>query len=66
MACGSWNSCADAGVETHLVVSRTAKVTLATETHFKVADVEALADVVHSNDDLGAACSSGSFGESRS
>ncbi len=48
-------------IETHLVVSRTAKVTLATETNFKVSDVEALADVVHSNDDLGAACSSGSF-----
>lgn len=51
----------DTEIETHLVVSRTAKVTLATETTLKVADVEALADVVHSNDDLGAACSSGSF-----
>ena len=30
-------------IETHLVVSRTAKVTLATETNFKVSDVEALA-----------------------
>ncbi len=48
-------------IETHLVISRTAKVTLATETNFKVADVEGLADVVHANDDLGAACSSGSF-----
>jgi 4-hydroxy-3-polyprenylbenzoate decarboxylase len=48
-------------IETHLVISRTAKVTLATETNLKVSDVEALADVVHSNDDLGAACSSGSF-----
>jgi 4-hydroxy-3-polyprenylbenzoate decarboxylase len=48
-------------IETHLVISRTAKTTLATETHLKIADVEALADVVHSNDDLGAACSSGSF-----
>ena len=51
----------DTDIETHLVVSRTAKVTLATETTLKVSDVEALADVVHSNDDLGAACSSGSF-----
>jgi 4-hydroxy-3-polyprenylbenzoate decarboxylase len=48
-------------IETHLVISRTAKITLATETNLKVSDVEALADVVHSNDDLGAACSSGSF-----
>ncbi len=51
----------DSEIQTHLVMSRTAKITLATETRFKVADVEALADVVHSNDDLGAACSSGSF-----
>lgn len=51
----------DTDIETHLVLSRTAKVTLATETHFKVSDLEALADVVHPNDDLGAACSSGSF-----
>ena len=51
----------DTDIETHLVVSRTAKVTLATETTLKLSDVEALADVVHSNDDLGAACSSGSF-----
>ncbi|MET0278703.1 MAG: UbiX family flavin prenyltransferase [Pseudorhodoplanes sp.] len=48
-------------VETHLIISRTAKITLATETSFKVADLEALADAVHPNDDLGAACSSGSF-----
>jgi 4-hydroxy-3-polyprenylbenzoate decarboxylase len=51
----------DTEIETHLVISRSAKVTLATETNFKIADVEALADIVHSNDDLGASCSSGSF-----
>ena len=51
----------DTDIEAHLVVSRTAKVTLATETTLRLSDVEALADVVHSNDDLGAACSSGSF-----
>jgi 4-hydroxy-3-polyprenylbenzoate decarboxylase len=49
------------GIETHLVMSRNAQVTLAHETDFKVADVEKLASVVHSNNDLGAACSSGSF-----
>jgi len=48
-------------VTTHLVMSRTAKITLASETDFKVSDVEALANVVHSNQDLSAACSSGSF-----
>lgn len=48
-------------ITTHLVMSRTAKMTLASETDLKVSDVEALANVVHSNQDLGAACSSGSF-----
>ncbi len=49
------------GIETHLVMSRSAQVTLAYETDFKVADVENLASFVHSNQDIGAACSSGSF-----
>lgn len=48
-------------VETHLVVTRTAEVTLAHETDFKVAEVRELADVVHGVDDLAAAVSSGSF-----
>ncbi|MGE0715712.1 MAG: UbiX family flavin prenyltransferase [Alphaproteobacteria bacterium] len=48
-------------VETHLVMSRSAEVTLAYEMARKVADVHALADVVHRADDLGAAISSGSF-----
>ena len=47
--------------ETHLIMSRAARLTLAYETDFKVADVEALATVVHSHQDIGAACSSGSF-----
>lgn len=51
----------DTDVETHLIISRAAQITLAAETNFKVSDVEALADTVHSNQDLGAACSSGSF-----
>lgn len=49
------------GLVTHLIVSRNAVITLATETPFKLADVEALADHVHANTDLGAICSSGSF-----
>ena len=48
-------------VETHLVMSRSAQVTLAYETKLKVKDVEALADVVYRNEDIGAAISSGSF-----
>jgi 4-hydroxy-3-polyprenylbenzoate decarboxylase len=48
-------------VETHLILSRSGALTLAYETGLKVADVEAMADVVHRPDDMGAAVSSGSF-----
>jgi 4-hydroxy-3-polyprenylbenzoate decarboxylase len=48
-------------VETHLVMTRTAEVTLAHETTLKVAAVRKLADVAHGVDDLAAAVSSGSF-----
>lgn len=51
----------DSGIQTHLVMSRAAQVTLATETSLKISQVEQLATVVHSNQDIGAACSSGSF-----
>jgi flavin prenyltransferase len=50
-----------AKVETHLIMTRSAQVTLAYETDFEVADVEKLASVVHSNTDLGATIASGSF-----
>ncbi len=49
------------GVESHLVVSRSAEVTLAHETDLKVADLRALADVNYAAADIGAAVSSGSF-----
>ena len=49
------------GVETHLVMTRSAQVTLAHETELKVAAVEALADVHYRAEDIGAAISSGSF-----
>lgn len=48
-------------VETHLVMSRAAEATLAYETNWKSAQVQALADVVHPVTDIGAAPSSGSF-----
>ncbi|MBB3066844.1 MULTISPECIES: UbiX family flavin prenyltransferase [Limibacillus] len=48
-------------VETHLVMSRSAEVTLAYETDRKVAAVRALADAVHGAEDMGAAISSGSY-----
>lgn len=51
----------DEKVETHLVMSHAAEVTLAHETRLKVRDVEKLADVVHPNKDIGASIASGSF-----
>lgn len=51
----------ETGLEIHLVMSKTAEVTLAHETDYKVAEVKALAHVVHQNSDLGAAVASGSF-----
>jgi 4-hydroxy-3-polyprenylbenzoate decarboxylase len=48
-------------VETHLVMTHTAEVTLAHETRIKVGDVRRLADVAYPIDDLAAAISSGSF-----
>lgn len=50
-----------AEVETHLVVSRPGKRTIAEETDYAIADVEALAAVRYDNNDIGAAIASGSF-----
>ncbi len=49
------------GIETHLVISRAARLTLSYETDMTIADVEALATVTYPEQDIGAACSSGSF-----
>lgn len=49
------------GVETHLVLSKAAEITLAHETDLKPAAVRALASHVHAPGDLAAAPSSGSF-----
>lgn len=48
-------------VETHLVISRAAEVTLAHETDLKVADVRALATASYAATDIAAAIASGSF-----
>src|SRR6516165_9322638 len=48
-------------VETHLVMSKSAELTLAYETDFKLKDVKAMASVNHPATDIGAAISSGSF-----
>ncbi len=49
------------GVETHLVMTKSAEITLAYEMAMKVAEVHALADVLHPIADIGASISSGSF-----
>jgi 4-hydroxy-3-polyprenylbenzoate decarboxylase len=49
------------GFETHLVMTRSAQITLAHETSVKVAEINELAAVVHRIDDIGASISSGSF-----
>jgi 4-hydroxy-3-polyprenylbenzoate decarboxylase len=48
-------------IESHLVMSKSAQVTLAHESDMSLAEVKALADVNYSNNDIGAAISSGSF-----
>jgi 4-hydroxy-3-polyprenylbenzoate decarboxylase len=50
-----------ADIETHLVLTMAAKRTILEETDWTVEAVEALADVVHSQRDIGAAIASGSF-----
>lgn len=49
------------GVETHLVVTDAAALTLHQETGMQRRDVEALAHVVHKNRDISASIASGSF-----
>lgn len=48
-------------IEVHLVVSRSAQLTMACETDLKLADVTTLADRVHKNDDIAACIASGSY-----
>jgi 4-hydroxy-3-polyprenylbenzoate decarboxylase len=51
----------DLGVETHAMISRSAEITLASETRFKLADLHKLADHVHPVADISAQPASGSF-----
>jgi 4-hydroxy-3-polyprenylbenzoate decarboxylase len=48
-------------IETHLILTDAARITLAQETDWKIGDVEALADVVHKPNNVGASVASGSF-----
>jgi 4-hydroxy-3-polyprenylbenzoate decarboxylase len=51
----------NSAIETHLIISKWAQRTIEHETPYKVEDVRALASVVHSQGDMGASISSGSF-----
>jgi 4-hydroxy-3-polyprenylbenzoate decarboxylase len=55
------DACRELGVESHLVVSRSAALTIAQETDLSLADVQGRADVVHKAADVGASIASGSF-----
>jgi len=48
-------------IETHLVITKAARVTIHQETSYKVSQVEALAHRSYSPDDIGASLASGSF-----
>lgn len=51
----------ESDIETHLVMSDSAKLNIGLETNWNAADVKALADHVHSNKDIAANIASGSF-----
>ena len=55
------DACREMGVESHLVLSKSAALTLAQETGLGVAEVNLKADVVHRVGDVGAAIASGSY-----
>ena len=54
-------ACRELGVESHLIFSKAAALTLAQETSLSLAEVSARADVAHKVGDVGASISSGSF-----
>lgn len=51
----------DRSIETHLILTSAARITIAQETDWKISDVEALAGVVHRPENIGASIASGSF-----
>jgi len=55
------DACRDLQVESHLIISRAAALTIAQELDLSVAKVQARADVNYKLADVGAACASGSF-----
>ncbi len=55
------DACRELGIESHLVLSKSAALTLSQETDLSVSDLNAKADIVHRASDVGAAIASGSF-----
>ena len=55
------DACRELSVETHLILSRAAALTLAQETDLSIAQVQARADVSYKPGDVGATVASGSF-----
>ncbi|HEY2662393.1 MAG TPA: UbiX family flavin prenyltransferase [Caulobacteraceae bacterium] len=55
------DACRDLGIESHLVASKAAALTLKQETGLGIADLNARASVVHRLADVGASIASGSF-----
>lgn len=51
----------EADVETHLVMTKSAEMTMAYETDYKVEDIRIMADQFHSIKNVGASIASGSF-----
>ncbi len=51
----------DTPIETHLVVSKSALITVAHETGLSLSDLKPMASVCYANQDIGAAIASGSF-----
>lgn len=51
----------ECNIETHLIISKSANLTIATETSFSIGDIKKLADYVYHPSDIGAKISSGSF-----
>ncbi|HEY9236875.1 MULTISPECIES: UbiX family flavin prenyltransferase [Phenylobacterium] len=55
------DACRELGVESHLIFSKAAALTLSQETSLTLAEAQGRADVVHKVGDIGASISSGSF-----
>jgi len=55
------DACRELGIESHLVLSKSAALTLSQETDLSVSELNAKADIVHRAADVGAAIASGSF-----